>query len=117
MAEGDTGVNALVGAVVSIVLAFLPFSTVIGGAVAGYLQGGETGDGVRVGALSGAIAALPMLLVLFLVTAIVPFVPVPFELAAVGYVLVLFVVFFVFAYSIGTSALGGVLGLHLRDEL
>lgn len=115
MAEGDTGVNALVGAVISIVLAFLPFSTVIGGAVAGYLQGGETGDALRVGALSGAIAALPILFVLFLVSILLPFAP--FEVAAAGFLIAAFVVFFVFAYSIGTSALGGVLGVHLRDEL
>lgn len=117
MAEGDTGVNALVGAVVSIVLAFLPFSTVIGGAVAGYLQGGQTGDGVRVGALSGAVAALPILFVLFLLTVVVPFVPVPLEVAAFGYVLLLFAVAMVFAYAIATAALGGALGVHLRDEL
>lgn len=33
----NTLMNALIGAAVSIVLAFLPFSTVLGGGVAGYL--------------------------------------------------------------------------------
>jgi len=39
MARGDTLINGLVGGMVSIVLAFLPFSTVIGGAVAALMGG------------------------------------------------------------------------------
>lgn len=115
MAEGDTAVNAAIGAVVSIVLAFIPFSTVVGGAVAGYLQGGETGDGVRVGAIAGAVAALPILFILFLFLLVAPFAPL--EFAAVGFFLVAIAIFFVFAYSIGTAAVGGALGIYLRDEL
>jgi hypothetical protein len=48
--------NALIGAVVTVVLPFVPFSPLLGGAVAGYLQ---ERDGFRVGAPSGAIAAVP----------------------------------------------------------
>lgn len=111
MSEGDTVSNAFVGAIASIAFAFLPFSTVLGGAVAGYLQGGETGDGVRVGALSGAIAAVPFLFLVLLALFFVPFVPV--EAAVIGVAILLFV----FAYSVATSALGGALGIYLRDEL
>jgi len=47
-ADGDgpsTLVNALVGGVAAVLLAFLPFSPVLGGALAGYLQGPDTGEG------------------------------------------------------------------------
>lgn len=115
MAEGDTALNALVGAVASIVLAFIPFSTVVGGAIAGYLQGGETGDGVRVGALSGAITAIPAVLLLFVGTAFIPFVP--DLVAGVGFLFLLVIVALALGYTVVTSALGGALGIYLKGEL
>nr|WP_310918613.1 DUF5518 domain-containing protein [Haloarcula sp. S1CR25-12] len=42
MGEHDTLLNAVIGVVASVVLGFVPFSTVLGGAVAGYLEGGTT---------------------------------------------------------------------------
>ena len=60
MTDGDTLVNGFLGAVVTVVLSFLPFSPLLGGMVAGYLEGGERGDGVRVGAIAGAIALVPL---------------------------------------------------------
>lgn len=123
MAENDTLLNALLGALVTVILTAFPFSPVVGGIVAGYLQGPDRGAGARVGAISGAFAALPMVL-LFLVIggvflAVLPFaVPVP-DLAAVSIlgVFLFFVMFvFVFVYSMVLSALGGYLGAVIKDE-
>lgn len=111
----DTLVNALIGAVVTVVTVFLvPFSPVLGGAVAGYLQGGDNDDGLKVGALSGVIALVPVLLLAPLVLfffVIEPF----FALAML--VLSLFFVAFLAAYTVGLSALGGIVGVYLKDEL
>jgi len=50
MTEGDTLENAIVGAVVTALTAsFVPFAPVAGGAVAGYLQGRDREEGLRVG--------------------------------------------------------------------
>ena len=60
MEEGATLVNAVVGAVVSVVGSMVvPVAPLLGGAVAGYLQGGTRSDGLRVGLISGLIAVVP----------------------------------------------------------
>lgn len=61
-------VNVVLGAVVSVVLSFVPFSPALGGAVAGYLERSESERTVSVGALSGLLAMAPMLVVLLFVT-------------------------------------------------
>lgn len=110
MAQRSRLVNALIGAVVSVVTAFLPFSPVVGGAVAGYL---EREGGVSVGALSGVIAATPLALVIFLLVAVLDFFP---GVAAVGGLLVLVVVVLAALYTVGLGALGGLLGVYLARE-
>ncbi|MFW5919647.1 MAG: DUF5518 domain-containing protein [Halanaeroarchaeum sp.] len=116
MAQGDTLLNALIGAIVSVVLAFLPFSTVLGGAVAGYLQRGSREDGFLVGAYSGLIAAIPILLVV-VVFGSVFFLGAFFEpRAAIGFVFVFFALAVALVYSVGLSALGGYLGAYLASE-
>lgn len=60
MEEGNTLVNAVVGAVVSVLGSMVvPFAPLVGGAVAGYLEGGTRSDGVRVGLVSGLVALVP----------------------------------------------------------
>ena len=80
---GSRLLNAVVGAATTVVLApLVPFSPVVGGALAGYFESdeadeaadsgeragdgpsgdGPSGDGLRVGALSGAIAFVPLVL-------------------------------------------------------
>lgn len=57
----DTLANALVGAVVTVVTApIVPGAPLVGGLAAGYLQRGDRTDGLRVGALSGGLAFLPL---------------------------------------------------------
>lgn len=120
MASGRTVVNALVGAVVSIVLSFLMFSPIIGGAVAGFLEGPDGRDGTVAGALSGAIVFLPFAAVVFFVLGVVGF---GFGVGAApieGFAVVLFLFGFVAAVTlvgtVGLSALGGYLGAYLARE-
>jgi hypothetical protein len=119
MSEGDTVVNAVVGAVVTVVLTFTGFSPILGGIVAGYLQRGERVDGARVGALSGAIASLPFLLLfltfggfLFTGSMMGGGMGVPGEFVVVF----LFGVVFALVWVVGLSALGGYLGVYLATE-
>lgn len=109
-------VNALLGAVVSVVLSFVPFSPALGGAVAGYLQGE---DGPRVGGLSGLLAAIPIALFGVLAALFLSF-----SLAvgpggnALGGLVFLLVVLFVgvlmvATFSVVLGAAGGVLGVAL----
>ncbi|QSX01088.1 DUF5518 domain-containing protein [Haloterrigena alkaliphila] len=62
----DTGsstlINALIGRVAGIILSFIPFSTILGGAIAGYLEGGEPNNGLKVGAIAGVIMLIPFVL-------------------------------------------------------
>jgi hypothetical protein len=127
MAEGDTLVNALVGAVATVVLSgILPFSPLFGGGVAGYLQGGDRSAGLRVGALSGVIALVPaaavgLLVFAFFFSALVGGAAsgAPRAFGAFGALSVVgfgfFAVVFV-AYFAGLSALGGWLGNYVKYD-
>ncbi|PSP61381.1 hypothetical protein BRC76_06160 [Halobacteriales archaeon QH_8_67_36] len=121
MAEHDTLRNAVIGAVASIVLSFVPFSPVLGGAVAGYLQGGTRSDGLRVGAISGVLgllvgAAFFLIVVLFLgIFAIGTNAPSSFGIVGLLFLLVAGAVSAL--YTIGLSALGGWLGNYAKYEL
>jgi ABC-type sugar transport system permease subunit len=102
--------NALIGAVVSVVLSFIPFSPVIGGAVAGYLEGE---DGVKVGGISGALAAIPMILVFVVGVSIFAIVP---EGSAMGFLVIVGLVGLIaLLYTVLLSALGGFVGVYLAD--
>lgn len=118
--EHDTGrapntlLNALIGAVVTVFTAFfVPLSPVLGGAIAGYLEGESAESGLRVGALSGAIALVPLFIIVPLGLALFFFEPI----AAVSLlVIATFVIGFLAVYTVGFSALGGLLGVYLYEE-
>ena len=120
MGSGDTGVNALIGGVVTLVTAgFVPFAPVFGGGVAGYLQGTDTRDGAVVGAVAGVIALVPFLLLTLVATGFVlSLVPIPLPVEASGAFVLVFVLALVFGalYLVGLSALGGVLGAYVAAE-
>lgn len=124
MAEGETWINALIGAVVGVVLSMLPFSTVIGGAVAGYLHGGGREAGIRVGALAGGIMLVPILLFLLVVGNLFLFASVggmgPGGMfgAAGGLTIVAFIfaLFFGLVYIVGFAALGGYIGNYVKHD-
>ena len=116
MARGNTWVNALVGAAVTVLTVYVPFSPVAGGAVAGYLQGEDLRDGATVGALSGLLAAIPFGLLVTLAAAV--FVIVPPGGSAAELFAVVFVAALVAAslYTVGFGAIGGVVGAYVVRE-
>ncbi len=110
MSERSIFVNALIGAVVSVVLAFLPLSPIIGGAVAGYLNRRE---GVRVGAIAGIMAAIPFVVVVFFGVALFSL----HALAVLGIIaFIIAVLAFAALYTVALSVLGGFVGVYLADE-
>lgn len=108
--------NALVGAAVTVLLLpSVPFSPVLGGAVAGYLEGA---DGVPVGALSGVIAFIPAFALFVLLGGLGLGIGLLSPIAA-GITLVVLSVGFVvlLVYVLVLSAIGGVIGAYLESEL
>jgi len=119
MAEGDTLLNAVIGGIASIVLSFIPLSPVLGGAIAGYLEGGDRNTGLRIGVYAGIVAAIP--LALFMIAAVAIF----GSFLAIGpgggggaTILIFFLVLVVFMalYTVGLSAFGGWLGNYVRYD-
>lgn len=115
-----TIVNAVIGAIAAVVLAFLPFSTVLGGTVSGFLEGEDGRAGTLVGALAGLITLLPFaglgLLGLAVLSAWLGVLGVPAGgIAAMIAVVGLFVAAAV-VYTVGFSAVGGYLGAVLARE-
>ncbi|MBC9986932.1 hypothetical protein E4P24_11235 [Haloferax sp. AS1] len=116
--------SALVGAVASVVLSPLPGSTVLGGALAGYLTGSDRELGVKSGAVSGLFVSLVgtvlgvVVLGFFSIFAIgvTPF-ELGFGLGILGIVIVaLFGLLALLVYTVGLGALGGYLGAYLHEE-
>ncbi|KAA9398674.1 hypothetical protein Har1130_10690 [Haloarcula sp. CBA1130] len=122
MGEGDTFVNAVIGAVATALLSgFVPLAPLLGGGIAGYLEGGSRDDGVRVGFLSGVIG-LAMSLVFFVVVfvflaAFLAFVPEALGVfGAMGLLVLVLGAVTTAAYFLGLSALGGWLGNYVRYD-
>jgi hypothetical protein len=124
MAEGDTGINVLLGAVATVLLGgVVPFAPVLGGALSGYLHGGDRSDGLRVGLYAGLVAMIPLFL-LFMFVGSVMFAVMAggmgtgMPMAVPGFAGGLLVVGFVFVaiYTVGLSALGGWLGNYLKTD-
>ena len=88
-------------------------NALIGGA-AGYLEGGQPADGLRVGALAGLVMLVPFVFFGFLVA--IFFLGAGGSTPAFG---ALFVAFLVFGalYTVGLSILGAVLGIYVKNEL
>ncbi|MFW6318498.1 MAG: DUF5518 domain-containing protein [Halorubrum sp.] len=116
MNTDNTLLNALIGAVATFLLSFTGIGPVLGGALAGYLEGGETNDGLRVGAISGAIASIPVFGILVLVLFVVPVAP-DAGVVLGSVVLVLGIIALAFAYTMALSAVGGVIGSYVKREL
>lgn len=115
-AESNTPVNALVGAVVTVITSpALPFAAIAGGALAGYLQSADTWEGVRVGALSGLVASIPAFLLVWAVVGF--FLLGGVHLFAFASLFGLFVFGAVLGYLVVAGAVGGGLGAYLRREL
>jgi len=106
MNTDNTLLNAFIGAIATFLLSFTGISPVLGGVLAGYLEGGETNDGLRVGAMSGAIASLPVLGLVVLILFIVPIAPDPGVVTGSA-LLLLAIIALAFAYTMALSAFDG----------
>jgi len=122
MGEGDTVINALIGAVIGIVAGpILPFSTVLGGGVAGYLQGGSREEGLKVGAIAGLVALVPFLLFAFVLGNLflglfVGGFGIPRFASGLGGLFVIVALVFAVVYTVVCSALGGWLGNYVKYD-
>lgn len=117
--ERSIWLNALVGGVVTVVTAFVPFSPVLGGGVAGYLQQGGDRAGLRVGALAGLLAAVPLVAIVgFVVLVVGVGIAASGEVAGSVFVIgiLLVVALFVVGYTVALSAVGGLVGAALADR-
>ncbi|MGQ3412787.1 DUF5518 domain-containing protein [Natrinema sp. LN54] len=119
MASSRTLINAIIGAVVGVVLSFIPFSTVLAGAIAGFLEGPDGRAGAIAGTLAGAITFLPIaggaVLVFGFLGLGLGF-GVPFEGVAFLWVLLVGGMLFLLFYTVGPALLGGYLGAYLARE-
>lgn len=116
--DGSSGssllTNALVGAIVTVVTTpIVPFAPILGGAISGYLDTNRAESGAKVGAISGVIALVPLLVIVPFLLFVVFLEPV-FAIGVLA--IVAFVAAFLFVYTIGLGALGGVLGGYIRRE-
>lgn len=118
----DSFLHALIGAVVTVVVSFIPFSPVLGGGVAAYLDEADANGGVRIGAISGVVASVPLLLGSLLLVAVLGFFTVggpgsgAVAFGVGGALIVLVFGLLLVLYTVGLSALGGYLGSYPVDE-
>ena len=108
----STGINALIGGGVGVLLSFFPGSTLIGGGVAGYLEGGDPSDGLRVGALAGLVMLLPRLILGLLALGVLGFLD-----AGVLSGLVVLALTGVAIYTVGASVLAAVVAIAVWNDL
>lgn len=123
MAQGETAPNAILGAIAIVVATPLfPLAPLIGGMVAGYLQGPDRTAGLQVGAIAGTIAFLPLLLVLvvlgnfFLVVFVAGNSVLTAVVGSLGIVTVVFGFVLSVAYIVFLAAMGGWIGSVIRAE-
>ncbi|WP_302080497.1 DUF5518 domain-containing protein [Salinibaculum rarum] len=122
MGDGDTLVNVLIGAAINVFGGpILPFATVIGGAVAGYLHAGSREAGLKVGALAGLVSLVPLLIIgavlgnVFLGLFLGGF-GVPRAFSGFGVVIIIGIVVSALVYTVVLSAVGGWLGNYVRYD-
>lgn len=114
----NTWLNAIIGGVIGVVFSIIPLSTVIGGAVAGYLEGGDYSSGAKVGALAGLIAFIPFVFILGIMLFIRPIMGPPGPGSSIAFwIMLLFALCFAAVYVVGLSILGGVLGVYVKEEV
>lgn len=105
----------VVGAIVSVVLSFIPFSPVLGGAAASYLDTDQTASGLGTGTLAGVIGGLP-LLVITVFAGFGLFMGIPGDVAPAAAALLAFTAILTLLYFVALSAIGGYLGTWARKR-
>jgi hypothetical protein len=109
----STLINGLLGGFAGILLSFIPFAAIVGGVLAGYLEGGQPTDGLKPGAIAGLVMFLPVTFIVFFLLFIMGMAGTPAAIGILGIVILLFSAL----YSIGSGVLGGYLGVYLKNEL
>ena len=105
----------VVGAVVGIVLGFIPFSPALGGAAAGYLDPARNASGAGSGTLAGVFASLPLVIVAGF-AGVGLFLGLPGEVAVTVAVVLAVALLVSLAYLVVLSAIGGYLGGWMRER-
>jgi hypothetical protein len=115
MENGNRILNAVIGAIVNVVSSFVigPLGPILGGIVAGYLQ---RQNGLGIGGLSGAIAAIPSSLAIFAFGSLLFFIP-DVAAAGVGVLLFVVIVLIVFLIDVVLGAVGGYLGVRIAMDV
>lgn len=114
-----TWTSAIPGAVTAVVLSFVPFSPVLGGGAAAYLQRGDRNASLRVGGLSGALAVLPLAVaVAFLLAGLVvgALDAGNTDVAVLGAALIAVSTLFTVLLSAALGAVGGLLGARIAGD-
>lgn len=106
-------IDAIIGGIVGVILSFIPFSPVIGGAVSGYLQNGTSEEGLKIGAGAGLVMLLPFVFIGFFLLMLMGLGGTPAAFAVVAFL----ALGMASLYTVGLSALGGYLGVYLRQKL
>lgn len=118
MGKGDTLFNAVIGAIVTVLLSFTGFSPLLGGGVAGYLHQEDPKSGAKVGAISGVFAAIPFVFIFLLFVIFVLMGSAMGGMPGGPELLIILLIGFPFLllWNVGLSAVGGYLGGYLRRE-
>ncbi|WP_254271489.1 DUF5518 domain-containing protein [Haloarcula marina] len=99
------------GALVTLVLSVIPFSSVVGGAVAANRRGGGYARGMWLGTLAGVGAMVPLLTMFLPAVYIAGLLGFGIPPSSPAYALFLaLVVGFFLCYTVGLSAVGGLVG-------
>jgi small-conductance mechanosensitive channel len=117
--RSGTLTSAFVGAVVSVVASFVPVSPILGGGVAAYLRKGDSNESIRVGAISGLMAAAPLVVIVTMVFGFLSIIPLaggePMG-TVFFWVLLVFGAGMILVYTVALSALGGFVGHEVLDH-
>lgn len=108
-------VAAGAGALITVALSFIPFSSVLGGIAAASRRGGGYLSGLSIGTAAGVLAMVPLAALFVPALGIAGYLGFGISPTAPAYDLFLAIVFLLFVlYTVGSSALGGVLGVWIR---
>lgn len=108
--------NAILGAVVTGLLSFIPVSPILGGAVSGYVHRKQASGVTTVGALSGLFAALPLVAIMIFLTVGLTSGFASAGVGGVGIVVVFAMVIAMLVLLVFSVGLGGI-GGYLADAI
>lgn len=106
-----------VGALVTVALSFIPFSSVLGGVTAASRRDGGYLEGLGIGTAAGVAAMVPLAALFVPAVAITGFLGFGISPASPAYDLFLaLIALFYVLYTVGLSALGGLVGVWIRSN-